>query len=541
MGADRFEESAEELYENAPCGYVTFLDDRRIVRANRAIRHWVGLRPEEIEGRPITSILSPGGRIFFETHLAPMLSLRREIREVALELQRPEGGLRPVLVTIVTAADVAGRPRLHRASIFDATERRAYELDLLAARRRSDEMAARLRGLQRVTAAMAAALHPADLADVIAETAAEAMDVDNVVFWLRDADGATLRAVQPRRWPSGLSTEPITDARAPHWEALRSSTAVLVDQTNAHERGAWLVQRLQATGHRHVAFVPFRRSDSIAGVVSFGFRGPTELTGDDLAVLGAIAEQAGASLERAELFEQQQRIALSLQRSLLPADLPSDERVHFAGHYAPAANGAAVEVGGDWYDAVRIDADLVAIVVGDVVGRGVAAAATMGQLRSATRALLLSGIGPRRALEHLDRFVTGIPDAHCTTVACGQLHLGTGQLQYACAGHLPPLLVGEAGPVFLQGSRGIPLGVACERRPAEATRTLRPGDALYLYTDGLVERRGESIDIGLERLAAVIGGGADRSVGELATTLGPSGDDSALLRVRYRWPLPGAT
>lgn len=411
----------------------------------------------------------------------------------------------------------------------------ALEEQLRLARLAADAAGARLRSLQRITAAIATALRPTDLAEVIAETAEEAMGVDNVVLWARSEGGERLEAVRPHRWPAHLPTDPVTDPTTPHWRALLGDAPVLLDRLAIGPLDEWVARRMDATGHQVVAFVAFRRGERVSGVVSFGFRQSVVLAADDLALLQAIADQAAAALERAELFAQQQHIALALQRSLLPAGLPDDGRAAFVGHYLPAANANAVEVGGDWYDAMWITDDVVGLVCGDVVGRGLSAAVVMGQLRSAARALLQTGVGPRRALEHLDHFSADLPDARSSTVVCGQLDLVTGELRYSCAGHVPPLLVGAGGARFLTGGRGVPLGIRRGGRPDEAADVLRPGDVLYLYTDGLVERRGESIDVGLDRLAAELADPAGREVDELTSTLASGrADDSCLLQVRYR-------
>ncbi len=202
-----------------------------------------------------------------------------------------------------------------------------------------------------------------------------------------------------------------------------------------------------------------------------------------------------------------------------------------------------LEVGGDWYDAFLLDADRVAIVVGDVVGRGLHAAAVMGQLRSAVRALATVDSGPALLLARLDRFVEGVPAADTATLAYAEVDLRDGSVRYACAGHMPPVVVDPTGQavVFWDG-RSTPLGAhfGTAARP-EASTTLADGARLVLYTDGLVERRDQSIDEGIDALAELLGRWTDRPFDTLAdgvtdAVLGSEriDDDVCLLALTYR-------
>jgi anti-anti-sigma factor len=185
----------------------------------------------------------------------------------------------------------------------------------------------------------------------------------------------------------------------------------------------------------------------------------------------------------------------------------------------------------------------VAIVVGDVVGQGAAAAAVMGQLRTALAAALLHGDSPAAALEHLDRLAARIPGARTSTAAVAILELETGQLCWARAGHPPPLLLSGGTARYLTGGLGAPLGIACRTPLTDATTCLQPGQSLLLYTDGLVERRHRIIDESLEQLAATAAPLHGEPPHALVTQLlahalpetGPP-DDIALITARY---LPG--
>ena len=245
------------------------------------------------------------------------------------------------------------------------------------------------------------------------------------------------------------------------------------------------------------------------GRFAVAFGGPHAFTPDERAFLRACAEQTVLALERVRLDELRRSVAHTLQRSLLAGALPADPRYEVATAYRPAM--AELEVGGDWYDAFLLADGRVAISVGDVVGRGIAAASTMGQLRSAVRALAGAGMSPAALLAHLDTFVEQVEPARFATLVYADVEPATGRVRCAAAGHPPPLLLAPGRPpAFFEGGRSTPLGVTVPGEPrGEATFDLARGGGFLLYTDGLVERRRESIDAGLARLVDAVAAQAD--------------------------------
>jgi serine phosphatase RsbU (regulator of sigma subunit) len=195
---------------------------------------------------------------------------------------------------------------------------------------------------------------------------------------------------------------------------------------------------------------------------------------------------------------------------------------------------AGLEVGGDWHDAFWVGERSVALVVGDVVGRGLGAAATMGQLRSAIRALASTGLGPALVLDALDGYSARHDVGRSSTIVYAELRLDSRELTYACAGHPPPVLMGSGGDVgLLEEGRSLPLDTAITPRPRpQATVVLAPGDGILLYTDGLIERRARSLSAGFDRLLSEIrSAGRPLSVADLARRLQDSErpDDICLL------------
>ncbi|OBA64316.1 ATPase [Mycobacterium sp. 1100029.7] len=260
---------------------------------------------------------------------------------------------------------------------------------------------------------------------------------------------------------------------------------------------------------------------------------------EDQTLLTVLAGRLGQGLQRVHQVDQQRETALALQHAILgPADLPHGFAVRYQAATRP------LQVGGDWYDVVDLDDGRIALIVGDCVGHGLAAATVMGQVRSACRALLFDNPSPAAALEGLDRFAARLPGAQCTTAVCGVLNPDTGELVYSSAGHPPPILVdADGGARMLDDGHSVALGIRPHRSRPEAHVTVPARSTLLLYTDGLVERRRRSLDEGIDNAAALVQQGLGSSLNDLADQimagLAPSGgyqDDVALLL--YRHPVP---
>lgn len=282
---------------------------------------------------------------------------------------------------------------------------------------------------------------------------------------------------------------------------------------------------------------------SVAATVSEGGSGRQLI-----AQLEDVTERQRAERERAErlreraaraeaeaLYEREHRIVETLQRSLLPDRMPRRSGISIAARYQPGG----ADVGGDWYDAIELDDGGIGLAMGDVVGHGIGAASTMGELRNALRAYALTEPGPAAVLAKLDHLVSRLQGDQMTTLTYAVIDADWTELRYASAGHLPPLLLGsEGGAEFLWEGRSTPLGVRTDGEYAEGAARLEGGSTLLLYTDGLVEVPGEDLIAGLERLReSVVAGPAepealcDHVVGSL---LGghPARDDVALLAFR---------
>ncbi|MGE2817671.1 SpoIIE family protein phosphatase [Mycobacterium heidelbergense] len=268
------------------------------------------------------------------------------------------------------------------------------------------------------------------------------------------------------------------------------------------------------------------------------FRTPRWVSAEDRLLVTVLIGHLSLAVQHVRQFESARETSLTLQRAMLP---PLEPPPGFAVCYEPAV--PPLEIGGDWYDVLPIGAHRIGIVVGDCVGRGLPAAAIMGQLRSSARALLINGAEPALLLEQLDSAASLIPNAYCTTVFLAILDTESGVLQYSNAGHMPALLAGPAPATtsVLTDASSVPLAVRRDEPRPQTSLVLPPGSTLMLFTDGLVERKHESIDLGIARAADVLtdalqlplDGVADAVLRELAPASGYD-DDVAMVIYRHQ-------
>jgi PAS domain S-box-containing protein len=249
--------------------------------------------------------------------------------------------------------------------------------------------------------------------------------------------------------------------------------------------------------HSYLAVPLIARGEVLGALDLKRARNPLPFDEDDAALACELAARAAVCIDNARWYQQQRNAALTLQRSLLPEHPPRQVGLDVASRYQPA--GAAGEVGGDWFDIIPLNGDKTALVVGDVMGSGINAAATMGRLRTATQTLAELDLDPAQVLRHLDKITAGL-DPYIATCAYALYDPHRAQCRIANAGHLPPALVrpGRAAEL-LDLPTGAPLGVGGV--PFHTTTIgLDPGDELVLYTDGLVETRDQDIDTRLNTL-----------------------------------------
>ena len=415
--------------------------------------------------------------------------------------------------------------------ITEAAEAEAAREELVRQARRAADRTLRL---QRATSALSRALTRSDVGRVVLEHGSAELGATGCGMALLDEGAQVLRMVVMHGYPDDVVQEWQTSdvTRSTYLtDALTSGEPVFVSTPEELARrydSPRLHSAVRRTGNRSWCALPLTTTGGPAGVLSFGFPREREFSEDERTFLVALAAQCAQALARAELYERQASTALLLQQSLLPAKLPTVPGLTVAAHYRPATED--VEVGGDWFDLLALPDGRSAVVLGDVMGKGVPAATVMGQVRNAVRAYAVLDPDPEQVVTWLDRLFEGFELEQITTLVYGVHDPRTGQLTWVNAGHLPALVVGAGGTRLLDDDPGTPLGVGGRRR-AQVT-TLEPGDHLLLFSDGLVERRGESLTEGLARLADVL---AELVAGH------PPCDLDAVVQETFRRLLPDAS
>jgi serine phosphatase RsbU (regulator of sigma subunit) len=395
----------------------------------------------------------------------------------------------------------------------------------------------KLRRLQTVTDAALSQLGLEDLLDELLERTRDLLRADTAAILLLDPTGTELIATAA----SGLEAEVRQGVRLPVGRgfagtvAARGQPVVIeqVDHTNV------INPILLTTGVVSVLGVPMLSGGRIIGVLHVGTLARRQFTTDDIELLQLVADRASLATQ-ARLSRLDRAATLALQRSLLPTRPPAVPGLDVAARYVP---GAAVGVGGDWYDLFALPSGHIGIVIGDVAGSGLRAAVIMGRIRSALRAYALESADPADVLTRLDRKVQLFEPGAMATVVYATLDPATDTMWLASAGHPPPLTIPSNGPTqTLPVKPDLPLGAFPDAVRHTTTTTVPPGTCLLFYTDGLIEQRGRSIADGIRRLTdAITCEPADTICATaMATMLGDraANDDVAILALRRTPPDP---
>jgi anti-sigma regulatory factor (Ser/Thr protein kinase)/putative methionine-R-sulfoxide reductase with GAF domain len=390
----------------------------------------------------------------------------------------------------------------------------------------------RLRDLQSITDAALSYLPLEDLLTELLNRVIEILGVDTSAILLLEDDDTTL---VPRA-AKGLEEEVERGIRIP----LGRGFAGRIAATRQPVRILNLAEAdvvnpiLREKGLHSMLGVPLLVEGSVVGVLHVGTLTERAFDAEDVELLQRAGDRAALAIF-SRLTERERGLADALQRSLIP-HLPQLPAVSLAGRYLPAASA---RLGGDWYDAFQLPDGRLGMAIGDVVGQGFHAAAIMGQLRSGLRAYALDGMSPGAVLARLSRLLRQIEAGRTATLVYLVLDPHGGTLTVAGAGHPPPLVSSASGePQYLELPNAVPLGAARHIHYDEEEFELEPGAVLLLYTDGLVERAGEPLDKGLERLVETVQRDYDdlEHLGDALVDVmlpeGPGGDDAALLIAR---------
>jgi PAS domain S-box-containing protein len=528
------------IVDSARDGFISTDAEGRVLDVNAAAERLLGRPRSDCLGRPFQDLGIPReAQAKFIQRRRDLLKAAREGGTRHLELRvtinRPDGTQlhgETMIWVVERDGELMFNARLTDIGDRLREEHKREQLVRAEAARAEAERAALTIG--RLQAVADAALSQRDLDALGPEILARTREV-------LDAEAAALLLIEDDGELSLISSDPVVAERRPVRVAADAGIAGRVLATRSpvllHDPPASELAdpSILDAGISSMLGVPLLAHEEVIGVIEVGVRAPRRLGPEDVDLLRLTADRVALAIAHVRAYGREHHIAETLQRSLLPSSLPELPGVALARRYLPAASEA--EVGGDWYDAIALTGGRVMLVMGDVSGKGLKAASTLGALRSAIRAYALEGHGPAEIAERLNTFVLTEPEReHMATLVLAMFDPVDAKLSYVNAGHPPPLaLAADGTPSFLTGARSVPLGVLPFPGYFEETVSLDPGGALVLYTDGLVERRPENIDLGLARLAAAAADGplkaeelCDRVL-RAALPSGATSDDVALL------------
>ena len=394
-------------------------------------------------------------------------------------------------------------------------------------RRASETQNRRARSWSGLTRALATAASPPDVASALLSSLSAGFTDAAVVVAFEHTEGQQVEAETALRQARRLVNSTTTLEKIAPLGKDGANTR-LIEHESALRDAYVLSGRRLDTIHSLPILDPDGQAVGTIALVSAQHR----LEPSEWDLLGSFADQSANALERVRLFAHEHDLAVRLQRSLLPDRLPSSEGIALAGHYQ--AGGDAVEVGGDWYDALRRPDGIIQLCVGDVSGKGIGAATVMGRQRNVFHVYAHDFASPAEIIRRMLRHVSG---EEMITITCVSLDPYTGELTYACAGHPPPLLVDrKSGRVQrLDRASAPPIGVAEPGDIVEVMVPIADQAILAMYTDGLIERRGQNIDEGIDLLGRVVaadpGHDPDRIVRKVSAAIGAPDDDVALLLI----------
>lgn len=373
-----------------------------------------------------------------------------------------------------------------------------------------------------------------DMLSELLERIRSSLEVDTAAVLLLDED----RGVLVARAARGLEEEVRQGIQVPLARGFAGRVAaearpiVIEDLAHAEVVNPILRQK----GISSMLGVPVQVEGRVIGVMHIGTLVRRHFDEDDVTLLQLAADRAALAIDNARISEQR-AVTEIMQRSLLPDALPQIPGMRFSAKYLPAGSG--VKIGGDWYDVFQLASGRVAFVIGDVVGRGVLAASVMAEIRTALRAYMMQGHKLTEVISMLNELLVSMGRRRGATLSIFEFDSEAEELEAVTAGHLPPLLIGPDGhPRLLEQTPGLPVGVRIGHHYQACRYPFPTGSRLLLYTDGLIERRNESIDEGFKRLAVAAHAAAGRTDSSFADRVyralvdeTPLEDDVALLAI----------
>lgn len=363
-----------------------------------------------------------------------------------------------------------------------------------------------------LTAALAEAVTAQDVVQAVADRVMPPFGADGLLFQVLNEDDrlyAVGSSGYPEEFTRMMDGFPLSDYATVN-DVVRTRTPRFIESRAEYNRLYPSMHQVSAESPKQAwAFLPMIASGRTIGLCTVSFSEPRVFSDEDRTLLTALSGLVGQALERARLYDLEHARSRELQRGLLPSALPRLPAVSAAARYLPAAQGA--EVGGDWYDVIPLSADRVAIVIGDVMGHGLAEAATMGRLRTAVSTLADLDMPPDELFDRLNDLVSELGDDFYATCLYAVFDPVSGTLCYTVAGHPQPVVVHPDGTVHSPAvAADPPLGAA--HPPFETHQLQLPGESLLvLCTDGLIESATQDVEQGLARLQQVLAEAVSRT------------------------------
>ncbi|MFI0785978.1 SpoIIE family protein phosphatase [Streptomyces lydicus] len=549
------------LISQSPIGLAMLDTDLRYVAVNPALERMHGIPAKEHLGRHYREIMTAAKFEVPEAAMRKVLETGVPMVDQATIVGRSPADLDHLhawSISLYRLEDPQGRVLGVADLVVDVTDRYQASVEAAEARQR---LALIADGSARIGTTLEVGQTAQELAEVTVPELADLATVDvldSVLDEHRRASGSGPAVFRALAVQAAYPTEAVEAADPPGetvaydadrlaTRCVRTGRPILIPRVNDDDlariaRDGRAAALLARAGLHSYMLVPLTARGQILGFLGLSrARNPQPFDEDDLALAAELASRAAVCVDNARSHQTVRNAAEALQRSLLPDHPPRLPGLQIASRYRPAQ--ATYEIGGDWYDVLPLDDDKTALVVGDVMGSGIDAAATMGRLRTATSAFADLDLDPAQVLQHLDKITAGLEHYIATCVyAAYDPHRAACHI--ATAGHLPPVLVRSGRrPELLDLPTGTPLGVGGVPFTT-TTFGLEPGDQLVLYTDGLVETRQHAIDERLETLRRLLDAPGlsleetcDRLLRELRRPEDP--DDVALLIARTQPFTPG--
>ncbi|MGW6940866.1 SpoIIE family protein phosphatase [Streptomyces xanthophaeus] len=544
----------QSLFTQSPIGLATLGPDLRFLRVNDALARMNGVSAEDHLGKRLTEVV-PGVNA---TALEAMMQRALDGGTAVVDVRRtgrtpadPEHD-RTWSCSYAPLLDGAGRRLGLIASLIDITEGQRAQADADRARHRFALLA---EAGTRVGTTLDLRQTAQEIVEVLVPQLADSADVQLLEAVLEPDEAAASTHGVLRRLAASFPDPAAPTAKLAAGQTFRIPTGTVYEQVIAEGRSMNLYTsdipalirdpragRLRAylATLGSARMVPLVARGTVLGAVAVTRTREREpFDEEDCVLLDELVARAALNIDNARMYTHQRQAALTLQRSLTNSALPEVAGLELTGRYLPASDH---DVGGDWFDAIRLPGGRTGLVIGDVMGHGIHAAAVMGQLRTAVRTLARLDTPPAQLLRSLDAVVADLGEDEMATCVYAVHDPETGCCVIARAGHPPPAVVGPDGRIrFLDGPPGTPLGTGGGQEFATQEVRLSPGSLLVLYTDGLIEARDRDLDQGMDQLAQALSA-ADQPLEELCDSVlerllpcAPQ-DDVAVLLARTRRP-----